>query len=333
MPARRFEKGVLEMKTILKNTLEKEKTMMRETYCNTLIDMAKEDPRVMALDADLISSSGMKPFQKAFPDRMINCGIQEANMIGVASGLSATGKIPFAHTFGPFASRRVMDQVFLSCAYAKLNVKILGSDPGVTAAYNGGTHMPFEDAAVMLAVPGAIVVEPTDTVMLESVLRELKEQYGVAYIRMMRKNAVGIYEKGTEFKIGKGITIKDGRDLTIIASGILVAEALAAAAELEKSGVSARVVDLFTWKPIDAELIEACAKDTGAIVTAENHNTLCGLGTQVAGVLARTTPAPMEMVGIHDEFGEVGTEDYLRKRFKLTAEEIVKASNAVLKRK
>ena len=333
MPERRFEKGEKRMKVTIKTTLEKETVMMREVYCNTLIDMAKGDPRIVALDADLIGSSGMKPFQKAYPERMFNCGIQEANMMGVAAGLSATGKIPFAHTFGPFATRRAMDQVFLSCAYAKLNVKILGTDPGVTAAYNGGTHMPFEDAALMLTIPGVTVVEPTDTVMLESIIRQLRDDYGVAYIRLMRKNAVGIFEKGTDFTIGKGITLKDGKDVTIIASGIMVAEAMKAANELEQSGVSARVVNLFTWKPIDLELIESCAKETGAIVTAENHNTLCGLGAQVANVLARTTPAPMEMVGIHDEFGEVGTEDFLRKRFCLTAEEIVKAAKAVIKRK
>lgn len=321
------------MKVLVKEQLEKETVMMREVYCKTLMEMAADDARICALDADLIGSSGMKPFKQAYPDRMFDCGIQEANMVGVACGLSATGKIPFVHSFGPFASRRVMDQVFISGAYAKLNIKIAGTDPGVTAAYNGGTHMPFEDAGMMMTIPEVKVIEPTDTVMLESIIRELRDDYGVAYIRMLRKNAVGVFEKGTEFKIGRGLTLKDGQDVTIIASGIMVAEALKAARALEEQGVSARVVNLFTWKPIDAELIEKCACETGAIVTAENHNTLSGLGAQVARVLAETKPVPVEMVGVHDEFGEVGTEAFLRERFKLTADEIIRNVQKVLKRK
>ncbi len=321
------------MNAVIKKTWEKETTLMRDVYCNTLIEMAKEDDRIVALDADLIGSSGMKPFLKEFPDRMFDCGIQEANMIGVACGLSAVGKIPFAHSFGPFASRRVMDQIFISGAYAKLNVKIIGSDPGVTAAYNGGTHMPFEDAGMLLTIPEVKVIEPTDTVMLESIIRQIKDDYGVAYIRMLRKNAVGVYEKETKFEIGKGLTLTEGKDVTIIASGIMVAEALKAAEILKEGGVSARVVNMFTWKPIDEELIETCARETGAIVTAENHNTLCGLGAQVARVLSATYPVPVEMVGIHDEFGEVGTEAFLRERFRPTAEEIAVKAAKVLERK
>ena len=252
--------------------LKTSETLMRDAYCNTLMELAETDSRIVALDADLVSSSGMKPFFKAYPERAIQCGIAEANMIGVAAGLSLTGKVPFCHSFGPFASRRVCDQIFISAAYAKLNVRIVGSDPGVTAAYNGGTHMPFEDMAVLRGIPEITLIEPCDPVQLADVTRQLVDVYGVYYIRMVRKNATAVYAPGSTFEIGKGNLLRAGTDVTIIASGIMVAEALKAAEELAGEGVSARVVDMFTWKPIDMELIAKCAEETGAFVTAENHN-------------------------------------------------------------
>ena len=306
---------------------------MRDVYCKTLMGLAEKDKRICALDADLMKSMGMVPFLKAYPERAFDVGVQEANMIGVAAGLSATGKIPYAHSFAPFASRRCFDQVFLSCGYAKLNVRIIGSDPGVTAAFNGGTHMPFEDLGLMRNIPGITILEPVDAAMLKDLVTQTADKYGVFYIRLLRKNAVKIYEEGSTFEMGRGITLKEGKDATIIATGILVAEALKAAESLEGEGICARVVNLFTLKPIDSELIIKCAEETGAIVTAENHNILTGLASAVAEVLVENTPVPMERIGVRDLFGEVGPQEYLMKRFGMTAEDIAAKVKKVIARK
>jgi transketolase len=321
------------MKVNLFSNNSPEEVEMRKVYCETLIGLAEKNRQVMILDADLMVGAGTKPFAERFLERSIDCGIQEANMYGVAAGLSATGKIPYAHTFAPFCSRRACDQIFLSCAYAKLNVKIIGSDPGVTAALNGGTHMPFEDVGIMRTIPGMTVIEPTDTVMLREMITKISEEYGTHYIRLSRRIVTKIYETGSSFEIGKAVQIRDGSDLTIIAAGFCVAEALKAAAILEKQGVSARVIDMFTIKPIDREAIIKAAVETGAIVTAENHNIFTGLGSAVAEVLVENHPAPMERIGVRDLFGEVGPVDYLAARFELTAAHIVKKVESVLRRK
>lgn len=317
----------------VKANLQTEEKEMRAIYCDTLCALAREDSRICALDADLIGSSGMQPFFTEFPDRAIDCGIQEANMVGVAAGLSSAGMVPFAHSFGPFATRRVMDQIFISCAYGRQNVRIVGSDPGVTAAYNGGTHMPFEDMGCLLSIPKITLIEPSDSVQLEQVLHMLKDAYGVYYIRLLRKNAVGIYEKGSTFTLGKAPVLRQGKDVCIAASGIMVAEALKAANVLAEQGISASVVDCFTWKPLDDETLTQQAKTCGCLVTAENHNVMGGLGSAVASSLAKTCPVPLEMVGVQDEFGEVGTVDYLQERFGLTAAAIVAAAQRAIGRK
>ncbi len=317
----------------VKSVFEKEAREMRAVYCETLQQLARENDRIAVLDADLVGSSGTKPFFNEFPDRAIDCGIQENNMIGVAAGMSAAGMIPFAHSFGPFASRRCVDQIFISCAYAKLNVRIVGSDPGVTAAYNGGTHMPFEDMGALMSIPQITLLEPTDSVQLRWMIRQLEKEYGVYYIRMLRKNAVGVFEEGSDFELGRIARLKEGADVAIVCSGILVGEALKAAAALEAQGVSAAVLNAFTWKPLDAETLAEYAAKCGCVVTAENHNITGGLGAAVAASLARTRPVPVEMVGVNDEFGEVGTEDFLRKRFDLTADHIIRAAKAAIARK
>lgn len=315
------------------DSFEKSTVLMRDAYCNTLMELAKENEDIVALDADLVSSSGMKPFFKTFPERAIQCGIAEANMIGIAAGLSAVGKIPFAHSFGCFSSRRVCDQIMISCAYAHLNVRILGSDPGITATYNGGTHMPFEDMGVLRSIPEITLIELCDPVMTRDIVKKLCNVYGVYYIRMPRKTVSAIYEKGSTFEIGKGCTLFDGNDVTVIASGIMVHEALKAATVLKAEGVSVRVVDMFTWKPIDRELIEKCAVETGAIVTAENHNIYGGLGAAVAEAACTICPVPIEMVGVKDKFGQVGTEEFLKKEYGLTADEIIQAVRRAILRK
>jgi len=315
------------------DVFEKDPKMMREVYCDTLIELALVNDDIIALDADLVSSSGMKPFFQRFPERAFNCGVAEANMIGIAAGLSGMGKIPFAHSFGCFASRRVCDQIMISAAYAKQNVRIVGSDPGVTAAYNGGTHMPFEDMGVLRSIPEITLIEPADNVILADIVRQLEKEQGVFYIRMARKNAVSIYQDGSNFHIGRGNTLLDGTDVTIFASGIMVHEALKAASILQVDGVSARIVDMFTWKPIDTELVDNCARITGAFVTAENHNIVGGLGSAIAEVAAQMRPVPIEMVGVKDRFGQVGTEDFLRGEYELTAADIVEAAKRAIKRK
>jgi len=221
----------------------------------------------------------------------------------------------------------------ISAAYSKQNVRIIGSDPGVTAAYNGGTHMPFEDMGVLRSIPEITLIEPSDPIMLSEIIKKLAVLHGVYYLRMARKNTTAIYCEGSQFEIGRGNLLKDGRDVSIIASGIMVAEAFIAADMLSAEGISAKVVDMFTWKPIDAELIEYCANTTGAFVTAENHNTIGGLGSAVAETASQTIPVPIEMVGIKDRFGQVGTEDYLREEYKLTASEIVEAAKRAISRK
>ena len=312
---------------------EVESYAMRDAYCDTLIELASQNNKIVHLDADLLSCIAMGPFQKKFPERTFDLGIQEANMIGVAAGMSATGMIPFAHSFAPFASRRCYDQIFMSCAYAKLNVRILGSDPGITAEYNGGTHMPFEDMGILRNIPNITIIEPVDTTMLKDMVTQTAGMYGVFYIRMLRKNAVKIYEEGSSFEIGKGVQIREGKDATIFATGIMVDEALKAAEELEKEGIYIRVVNIFTLKPIDKEIIIKCAKDTGAIVTAENHNIINGLGSAVAEVLVENEPVPMERVGVKDLFGEVGPVGYLKEKFELTSNDIIKSVRKVIERK
>jgi transketolase len=313
---------------------ETEKLAMRDAYCATLLELVSKNDKIVVLDSDLMSSMGMAPFLAKHPEKTFNVGVQEANMIGVAAGLSATGLIPFAHTFGPFASRRCYDQIFLSVGYSKLNVRIVGSDPGITAAFNGGTHMPFEDLGILRNIPNITILEPVDTVMLKDMLVQTAEMYGLIYIRLLRKNAVKIYEEGSTFEIGKGVTLREGTDVTIISTGIMVKESLDAAEILASEGISARVINIFTLKPIDKELIIKSAMETGAIVTAENHSIINALGSAVAEVLAENIPVPLERVGVKDLFGEVGPVAYLRERFELTAEEIVlKAKKAIARKK
>jgi len=310
-----------------------EEVMMRDVYASTLMKLAEKDSRVVVLDADLMNSMGMVPFGEAFPDRTFNVGVQEANMVGVAAGLSATGKIPFAHSFGPFATRKAYDATFISGAYARLNVRIVGSDPGITAAYNGGTHMPFEDMGIMRNVPTMTVIEPVDGAMLQNLIQQMVDLQGMFYMRLLRRQPVQVYEYGSTFDIGRGVVLRDGTDVTIFSSGILVHESLTAADSLQKKGISCRVVNLFTIKPLDRGLVAQCAAETGAIVTCENHNVINGLGSAVAETLVETVPVPMERIGSQDQFGEVGSVGYLMKRYEMGADDIVKRVMKVLERK
>ena len=295
----------------------------------TIPRLAAEDADVVYLDADLMSCIGTAKWAPTC-DRAINCGVAEANMIGVACGMSAVGLKPIVHTFGPFASRRCYDQIFLSGGYAKNSVTVIGTDPGVCAAFNGGTHMPFEDVALYRAIPNATVVDITDANMLIDILTQFKDMQGVKYLRVGRKNAAKVYADGSKFEIGKGIVLREGTDAAIFACGIMVHEAMQAAISLEKEGISAAVIDMFTIKPLDEALVKAYAGKVKAVVTAENHNRIGGLFSAVCETLAGAG-VRVGHVAVEDEFGEVGPQDYLQKRFRLTAEHIAEEVRNALK--
>lgn len=311
----------------------KDEKLMKQRYVQSLINMGADDKRIMVLDADLSSPIGSADFYKAYPERAFDCGIQESDMIGIAAGASEAGAIPFTHTFAAFAGRKCADQVFMAACYPGLNVKMVGADPGLTAERNGGTHQGMDDMGTLYGLPNITLIDFTDAVMLEALLPVIKETYGVYYMRLARKSTDLVYSEKTDFEIGKGLVLRDGADVTIIASGIEVAESLKAAQLLEARGVSARVVDMFTWKPLDRELIADCAKATGAIVTAENHFVDSGLGHAVAAVCAEECPVPMGFIGVKGVFGEVGSSDFLKKRFEMTAEDIAKKAQETVARK
>lgn len=303
---------------------------VRDRMAAAMTELLSADERVCYLDADLMSSIGMSKAMAQFPVRVIDCGIQEANMIGTACGLSAVGKIPFAHSFGIFASRRCFDQLFLSAAYAGNSLRVIGSDSGVAAEYNGGTHMPLEDISLLRAIPGSRIIDISDGEMIYDIVKKTAYLDGLTYIRTPRKSVKALYSPGSDFTIGKGIVLRDGTDVAIFACGLMVAESLEAAALLEARGISAAVIDMFTVKPLDEKLLLEYAEKTGCIVTAENHSASGGMGGAVAEFLAANRPTPQEFVGVGQRFGEVGPMDYLKKQFGLTAEDIAeKAVRAV----
>ena len=293
----------------------------------------KKDPKIVHIDCDLMGCINAGKLKQAYPNQVYNAGIAEQNAIGAAAGMAATGLIPFVHSFGCFASRRVFDQMFLSAGYSELPVHVIGSDPGVTAMFNGATHMPFEDCALYMSIPNAVVIDSCDYAQTLSLTKELAASKYPSYMRLIRKDFKTVYEDGAEFEIGKGVLLQEGDDVTLIASGILVTEALDAAKRLVAEGIHARVIDMHTWKPLDEELVLASAEKTGCIVTAENHQVSCGLGSAVANLLAKKRPIPMEFVGIQNRFGQVGPQDYLMEEYGLKAEDIVAASKRAISRK
>lgn len=296
---------------------------MRKVYTQALIGHAEKDDRVVILEADLMAAHGTKAFEDKFPERSFNVGVAEANMVGIASGLSLGGKIPFATTFACFASRRAYDQFFISSNYAQLNVKLVGTDPGITATYNGGTHMGFEDVSMMRAIPNLVVFEPSDPVSLVKLMGQSLTHNGCTYMRMPRKECEVVYDEKQDFELGKGVVVKDGTDVTIIAAGtVCVPESLKAAGLLEAEGLSVAVIDMHTIKPIDKALVLEYAKKTGIIITCENHNINGGLGSAVAEVLGEYQPTPIKRLGINEKFGEVGGLDYLMGVYRLKASQI-----------
>ena len=314
---------------------EKDSRACRDGLALTLNELMGQDKSIVYVDCDLMGCINTKMLMKNYPDRAFEAGIAEGNAAGVAAGLAATGKKVFFHSFGTFSSRRCYDQIYMSAAYAGLSVRVLGSDAGVTAAFNGGTHMPLEDAAMYLSIPTATVIDPADYDQLASVTKGLVNVEGVSFTRFVRKDVIRVYDEGSEFEIGKGVVLheSDKDQATIITSGIMVDESLKAYEALQAEGISVRVIDMFTWKPLDEELVVKAAKETGAIVTAENHNTCCGLGSVVANCLAKNCPTVQEFVGVQDEFGQVGPQAFLMDTYGLRAANIVEAVKKAIARK
>jgi transketolase len=309
------------------------KQEMRAVYAQTLVELGQKDDRIVVLEADLMKSSGTGAFKAVFPNRVFNVGVAEANMVGIACGLSAGGKIPFAASFGCFASRRTYDQFFLSGNYARQNVKLVGTDPGVSAAFNGGTHMPFEDAGIMRNIPGLVVFEPSDPISLKKLIEKSAYYSGCTYMRLHRKSVEELYAEDEEFELGKGKVLREGGDVSIIATGaIMVSQALKAAQLLVSEGIEATVIDMHTIKPIDKELVLKYARKTGAMVTCENHQIVNGLGSAVAEVLSENYPVKLKRIGVNEQFGEVGTLEELIARFRFTPEDIASDVKQFLKK-
>lgn len=296
---------------------------LRKAFVETLTELMNEDEKIVALEADLGTASGFSAIRESHPEQFIEMGIAEANMIGVAAGMSLRGFTPYVHTFAPFASRRVADQVFLSGAYSGNTMNIYGSDPGVCAAANGGTHTTFEDIAFYRAVPNVCVFDPADATQLKWLIRELSNKKGIHYIRGNRKGVPTIYKEGSTFEIGKGNIIHKGEKVLLISMGEVLSTALEAAEELEDEGLSVEVIDMFTVKPLDKALILQEIEGKEAVITFENHSIYNGLGSAVAEVLAENRyEGAFKRIGVEDHFGEVGSLNYLKERFGLTKEHV-----------
>ena len=307
-----------------------EKTLMRDVLVDFLRKTMTTNPKVVVVDADLAKCAGTIALEKEFPDRALNVGIAEANMAGIAAGLSTYGYIPFITSFAPFASRRIADQAMISICYAKQIIKIVGTDPGIAAQLNGGTHMPFEDMAIYRAIPDILLYEPTDAAELNAALPKILDYPKPVYIRLHRKNPRLLHDSDCKFDLMRAEVLREGIDITFVASGIMVETALDAAAELEKEEISAEVICCPVWKPLDTQTIINSFKKTGCALTLENHNVNGGLGSAVAEAAAENYPVPMYRIGVREKFGEVGKVDYLRKVYNLEVSDVVEHAKKVL---
>ncbi len=311
-----------------------QKIATREAYGKALAKLGKINENVVVLDADLSKSTKTAVFQKDFPNRFFNMGIAEQNLMGTAAGFSTCGKIPFASTFAMFATGRAFEIVRNSICYPKMNVKICATHAGLTVGEDGASHQALEDLACMRVLPNMIVLNPSDAVSTEKAIFAVAEYEGPVYVRLGRAGVPVLYnEDELNFEIGKGILLKDGNSATIIATGIMVSEALEASKALEAEGINVRVIDMHTIKPLDKDIIIKAATETGAIVTAEEHNILGGLGSAVAEVLVENKPVPMKRVGTKDTFGESGKPMELMEKYGLTAEHIVNSIKDIIKMK
>jgi len=305
----------------------------RDAYGKALVKLGKINPNIVVLDADLSKSTKTIDFAKEFPDRFFNMGIAEANMIGTAAGLATCGKIPFASTFAVFATGRVFDQIRMSVCYPKTNVKIGATHGGISVGEDGASHQSTEDVSLMRSLPNMTVIIPADGVETEKAVFAAAEYRGPVYLRMGRSKVPAIFDEKYHFEIGKGIILSEGADVSIIACGMMIHEAIEAGKGLLKKGIKARIVNMPTIKPIDEELIIKCAKETGAIVTAEEHSIIGGLGSAVAEVLGENCPVPVKRVGLNDKFGESGSPKELFEKYGLSARNIIEAAGELIKKK
>lgn len=301
-----------------------EKIAPREAFAKTLVKLGEKNPDILVLDADLATSTKVSYFKERFPERFIAVGIAEQNMIGIAAGLSTLGFIPFATTLACFASRRVCDQVMISVAYPRLNVKIVGAYVGLFVGKNGATHQALEDIAIMRSIANMVVIEPVDGLETKEVVKFASEYDGPMYLRIGRDPMPSIVPPDYRFHLGKGLVLREGKDVTLISSGTLLEDTLTAASLIEKEGIEARVINMSSLKPVDEELIMKAAEETGRIVTVENHNIIGGLGSAVAEVTSEKMPAKLKRLGVRDVFGKSGTNEEMKKKFGLAAEDIAK---------
>ncbi|MGD0013493.1 MAG: transketolase C-terminal domain-containing protein [Bryobacteraceae bacterium] len=304
----------------------------REAFGRTLVELGREDPNICAVDADLSKSTMTHFFAKEFPDRFVSCGIAEANMVGVAAGLAASGKIPFAASFSCFVINKGFEQLRVAVAYPHANVKIVGTHSGISIGEDGPSQMSIEETGLACSLPGFVVLAPADEVATAALVRAAAKHVGPVFIRTGRLKVPIVYSPDQKFEIGKAIQLIDGRDVTIVANGLMVAEAIRAQAMLASEGVSARVLDMHTVKPLDFAAIRRAAEETGAIVVAEEHLVDAGLGVRVAQAVAETRPCPMEFVGLTG-YAESGSPDGLLDKYGLRAVNIAAAVRKVLERK
>ena len=305
----------------------------RDAYGQALAELGATNDKVVVLDADLSKSTKTNDFKKLFPERFFNIGIAEQNLMGTAAGFAATGKIPFASSFAVFAVGRAYDQIRNSIAYPRLNVKIAATHAGLTVGEDGGSHQMLEDIALMRAVPNMTVIVPADGVETRQAVLAAAAYDGPVYIRLGRPKVPVLFGEDYEFEIGKGVVLRDGSDVTLVATGIMVSKAVEAAETLAAEGINAAVVNISTIKPLDDALLIAMAQKTGAVVTCEEHNIYGGLGSAVAEVLVENCPVPMTRVDVEDSFGESGLPDQLLEKYRLTVDNIVKKAKAVMARK
>jgi transketolase len=306
-------------------------TEMRKVLADTLQEMMNTDERIVVMDADLATANGTFGLRKVYPDRAIDVGISEANMASMAAGMSAYGMKPYIVTFTAFASRRIADQLAISCSYARQDVKIIATDAGVTAQTNGGTHMSLEDVGIVRSIPGTVVLDLIDGVQLKKALPVIHDYKGVVYVRMVRKETPDVFDDSYEFDLFKGKCIKEGKDLTLIATGMMVHEALEAGKILQAEGIDAEIIAIHCIKPLDEDIVVQSAKKTGKVMTLENHNIHGGLYSAVTEVLARNCPVPVVPIGIQDHFGEVGKTRFLMEKYGLNKEKIVEEAKKLLK--
>ena len=295
---------------------------MRAVYAACLAELMEKDRHVVILDADLGKASGTLSLRKKFPEQSFDCGVAEQDMASIAAGLSSYGFKPWIESFTPFATRRICDQIAISISYAKRNVKIVGTDPGIAAELNGGTHMSMEDIGVVRSIPGMVIFEPVDEVQLRAAMPVLNDYDGPVYVRLFRKELPVVFGDDYKFDLFKADVVKEGKDLSIFVSGMLTKGVLDAAEELKAEGIEAEVVNVHTIKPIDRETVIASARKTGTVLTVENHNVIGGLQSAVLEALAQEK-IPVCAVGVEDRFGEVGKLPYLREATGLTKENIL----------